>query len=233
MPQFLHYCACVLAAMLLGATIGLERQWRRSATGLRTNTLVAVGSALFVLIGPLTGVKDTRIAAQIVSGIGFIGGGAILREGLTIRGVNTAATLWCSAAMGALCGSGLLREAAVAGAVILFANLILRPITYKLSTGTELRTDVQTSYLIRLTCQEIDESRLRRILVSAVDSASLMIRSIHSSSTDSPGMLSIVSVVISPAKQDQLVERIVGTLSADPSVTAISWEIVTQPNDGE
>ena len=219
--------------MLLGATIGLERQWRKSAAGLRTNTLVAVGSALFVLVGPLTGVKDTRIAAQIVSGIGFIGGGAILREGLTIRGVNTAATLWCSAAVGALCGSGLLREASVASAVILFANLVLRPITYSLSAEAKLRSDVQTSYLLRLTCREIDESRIRRMIVSAVDSVNLMLRSIQSSPTQSTGLLSIASVVISPAKQDQLLEKIVGTLSVDSSVNAISWEIVTQPSEGE
>src|SRR4051812_45714258 len=206
MPQFLHYCACVLTAMLLGATIGLERQWRRSAAGLRTNTLVAVGSALFVLVGPLTGVKDTRIAAQIVSGIGFIGGGAILREGLTIKGVNTAATLWCSAGVGTLCGSGLLREAAFATGVILFANLVLRRITYTMRSELKLRADAETHYLLQLTCRAVDEIRFRKALVDAVGNVSLLIRSLHSNAVEPAGMLSIRSVIESSTKQDHLLE---------------------------
>src|ERR1700722_15434038 len=86
-------------ALLLGALIGLERQWRQHTAGLRTNTLVCLGAALFVSLAPLIGQpsESTRDAAQVVSGIGFLGGGVILREGFTVRGMNTAATLWCSA----------------------------------------------------------------------------------------------------------------------------------------
>jgi putative Mg2+ transporter-C (MgtC) family protein len=229
-PQF---CLYVVAAMTLGAVIGIERQWRNSVAGLRTNTLVAVGSAMFVLIGVMSGIADTRIAAQIVSGIGFIGGGAILREGLTIKGVNTAATLWCSAGVGALCGSGLLREAAFATGVILFANLVLRRITYRMRSEIKLRADAETHYLLQLICRAVDENRLRKVLVDAVENVSLLIRSLHSNAVEPAGMMSIRSVIESSTKQDHLLEKIVGQLCLDGTVNSISWEVVNQPGENE
>src|SRR3984893_16151016 len=96
------------AATLLGASIGFERQWRQRMAGLRTNTLVAIGAASFVIFAglfPSEG-SPTRVAAQVVSGIGFLGAGIIFRERLHVTGLNTAATLWCSAAVGMLAGAG-------------------------------------------------------------------------------------------------------------------------------
>lgn len=90
-----------------GAIIGLERQWRARMAGLRTNALVATGATLFVLYAVATeDSSPTRVASYVVSGIGFLGGGVILREGFNVRGLNTAATLWCSAAVGVLAASG-------------------------------------------------------------------------------------------------------------------------------
>jgi putative Mg2+ transporter-C (MgtC) family protein len=119
-------------ALVLGAAVGLERQWRQRTAGLRTNALVALGAALFELFAVLLtgqhGVDPTRIAAYVVSGIGFLGAGVILRDGLHIRGINTAATIWCSAAVGVLAGAGYLTLAAIATALILTAHLALRPV---------------------------------------------------------------------------------------------------------
>ncbi|HBX2732297.1 TPA: magnesium transport protein MgtC, partial [Klebsiella pneumoniae] len=91
------YMTHLLAAMLLGALIGAERQWRQRMAGLRTNALVATGAAVFIL-SAMSASPDSpgRIAAQIVSGIGFLGAGVIMRDGMNVRGLNTAATLWCS-----------------------------------------------------------------------------------------------------------------------------------------
>jgi putative Mg2+ transporter-C (MgtC) family protein len=108
-------------AILLGAVIGFERQWNQGMAGLRTNTLIAFGSACFVTIGVYTG--DVRIPAQIVSGMGFVGAGVILHEGPTVRGLNTAATLWCAAAVGALAASGMRWEAVFAAGGIFVLNL--------------------------------------------------------------------------------------------------------------
>jgi putative Mg2+ transporter-C (MgtC) family protein len=105
----------MFAALFLGGVIGLERQWRQRMTGLRTNGLVAVGSAMFTMMGGLIAGDGNqgRVAAYVVSGIGFLGGGVILKDGFTIRGMNTAATLWCTAAVGTLAGLGRLDFAAI------------------------------------------------------------------------------------------------------------------------
>lgn len=104
------------AALFLGAIIGFERQWRQRLAGLRTNALVALGAATFVhFAAQFPGeASPTRVAAQVVSGIGFLGAGLIFKEGFSVRGLNTAATLWCSAAIGVLCGAGLILHAAMA-----------------------------------------------------------------------------------------------------------------------
>jgi putative Mg2+ transporter-C (MgtC) family protein len=114
----------------LSSLIGFERQWRNRLAGLRTNTLVALGAASFVIFEQLVPreASPTRVAAQIVSGIGFLGAGLIFREGLSVRGLNTAATIWCSAAVGVLAGAGYPTHAALAAAFVLFVNLLLRPI---------------------------------------------------------------------------------------------------------
>ena len=108
------------AAVVFGSVIGFERQWRHRLAGLRTNTLVALGAASFVVFEALVSNESspTRVAAQVVSGIGFLGAGVIFREGLTVRGLNTAATLWCSAAVGVLAGAGYAWCAAIATACV-------------------------------------------------------------------------------------------------------------------
>jgi len=118
-------------AVALGAIIGFERQWRQRLAGLRTNTLVALGAASFVVYENLFSPEAniTRVAAQVVSGIGFLGAGIIFREGLNVRGLNTAATLWCSAAVGVLAGGGALSYAALAAGMVIVVNLLLQGLT--------------------------------------------------------------------------------------------------------
>jgi len=123
--------ACWLAtSFLLGGAIGLERQMHQRVAGVRTNILVSTGAAMFCLLSaffPTPG-EILRIPAQVVAGIGFLGAGVIMREGISIRGLDTAATLWCSAGVGALCGMGLWRQAIMGTALILFTNAVLRPL---------------------------------------------------------------------------------------------------------
>jgi putative Mg2+ transporter-C (MgtC) family protein len=129
------------AALLLGAAIGLERQWRQRTTGLRTNALVAVGAAMFVIMGGLISGDGSqgRVAAYVVSGIGFLGGGVILKDGFNIRGLNTAATLWCTAAVGTLAALGQIGLAAVGTAAVLVSNLLLRPLAQGVSRASSER----------------------------------------------------------------------------------------------
>jgi putative Mg2+ transporter-C (MgtC) family protein len=131
-------------AGLLGSLLGLEREVRGHPAGARTHAFVAIGAALFTLIGIVGfgGQSDpSRVAAQVVSGIGFVGAGAILHHGTNVRGLTTAATLWTSAALGLAAGAGAYREAVIGGVVVLAFGLVLhflKPLAAKLSTRTLL-----------------------------------------------------------------------------------------------
>jgi putative Mg2+ transporter-C (MgtC) family protein len=115
----------------LGAVIGLEREYRRKPAGLRTNILIAIGSALFTILSismtASTG-DQSRVAGQIVTGIGFLGGGAILRNRDTVHGMTTAATIWVNAAIGIACGIGQYELATVTTALTLVVLVVLPPI---------------------------------------------------------------------------------------------------------
>lgn len=117
-------------AFVLGGLIGFERQYRQRTAGLRTNVLVAVGAAIFVDMANRLGGGDgaVHVIAYVVSGIGFLGAGVIMREGGNVRGINTAATLWGSAAIGAAAGADLILEAVMGTLFVLAANTLLRPI---------------------------------------------------------------------------------------------------------
>lgn len=120
----------LLVGFFLGVGIGIERQWLRSRSILKTNVLVTLGAAMFVMLSIMTpeDTSPTRISAQIVSGVGFLGGGVILREGASVRGLNTAATLWCAAAIGTLVGAGYFLQAYLGTFAVVGANLLLRPL---------------------------------------------------------------------------------------------------------
>lgn len=127
----------LLLATLAGMLIGFERQWHHKSAGLITNTLIAVGAAIYVLLSiKITSANGdvTRIIAQVVTGIGFLGVGIIFREGINIHGLTTAATVWCSAAIGCLAASGYFIETLVATLAILCVNSILLPLDKWLSS---------------------------------------------------------------------------------------------------
>jgi putative Mg2+ transporter-C (MgtC) family protein len=119
-------------AFILGVGIGIERQWLKTRSVLKTNVLVTLGAAMFVMLSVMTPgeASPTRIAAQVVSGIGFLGGGVILRDGASVRGINTAATLWCAGAIGSLVGAGFLVQAYFGTLAVVGANLLLRPMVH-------------------------------------------------------------------------------------------------------
>ena len=121
---------CLSAA--LGAVLGFEREWRQKYAGLRTNILIAIGSTLFTLmsidLSVSSGGDATRIAAQIVTGIGFLGAGAIMRTGGGVRGLTTAAMIWVNAAIGVAVGGGEYRLAFIATGVTLLVLVLLNPV---------------------------------------------------------------------------------------------------------
>ncbi|MBR2249487.1 MAG: MgtC/SapB family protein [Prevotella sp.] len=129
----------LLCALIAGVAIGAQRELKQHQAGLTTNSLVAVGACIFILIsesvimgamhgdGPVNN-DNLRVLSQVVTGIGFLGAGVIMKDGLTIHGLSSAATIWCSAAVGCLCGYGMWLEALIAVGTILLINWGLKGI---------------------------------------------------------------------------------------------------------
>jgi putative Mg2+ transporter-C (MgtC) family protein len=138
----------VLVAAGLGGAVGLERELREREAGFRTHLLVSVGSCLFTLVSAYgfrefgdSAVDPTRIAAQIVTGVGFLGAGAIIRQGLGVRGLTTAATLWVVAAIGMASGAGYFSAAVITTALVLFSLWPLRIFAFRVMTRVRPETD--------------------------------------------------------------------------------------------
>jgi putative Mg2+ transporter-C (MgtC) family protein len=213
-------------AFCLSAVIGFERQWRNRLAGLRTNTLVALGAATFVVFAQLVPGDNspTRVAAQIVSGIGFLGAGLIFREGLSVRGLNTAATLWCSAAIGVLSGAGYPLYAAISTAFVVFVNLLLRPIVSFINRQPLTATELEVVYLLSVTCRSPDEAHIRALLLQGLAGTALALRRIDSTDLEQSGRVAVTAFATAPQRVDNDIEKIVGRLSLEPTVSAARWQ---------
>ncbi|GAC1524765.1 MAG: MgtC/SapB family protein [Ramlibacter sp.] len=173
------------AAFVLGALIGLERQFRQRTAGLRTNTLVAVGSAIFVSLGDrlyeIHGGNQgvIQIVAYVVSGIGFLGAGAIMKEGSNISGLNTAATLWGSGAVGACAGSGLVAEATLAALFVLASNTLLRPVVNRINRQPVSEESGEATYSVYVICSRAVQGTVLEQMVHLLEAASYPVREVN------------------------------------------------------
>jgi putative Mg2+ transporter-C (MgtC) family protein len=211
-------------ALLLGALMGLERQWHQRMAGTRTNALVATAASTFTMIGLILmdPAGASRIVGQIVTGIGFLGAGVIFKEGGTIHGLNTAATVWCSAAVGSLCGIGQPQYAVVMAVAVLFTNVALRPLAYKLRP--ELK-EVETNYHLELTCAAKDETQVRALLLSAVDQNHVALTSLNSEDLEPGNRVRVSAEIKSAGRNDDCLEQIVARVSIEQSVTSVRWRV--------
>jgi putative Mg2+ transporter-C (MgtC) family protein len=220
----------LVAGVGFGILIGLERQWRARMAGLRTNALVAAGATLFVLLSAhgFQGhdADPTRVAAQIVSGIGFLGAGVIMREGLSVRGLNTAATLWCSAAVGALAGAGMFGTAAAGTVAVVAINVALRWVGRTIDRHPESGGEQSAAYVFTAVTDDANEAHVRALLVQALTRTDFRLVSI--ASTNAPGATGHVEVraeLTGDHRDDRQMESAVSRLSLEPSVTGVGWNI--------
>jgi putative Mg2+ transporter-C (MgtC) family protein len=194
---------------------------------LRTNGLVAVGAAMFVIMGGLRGGHDgmVHVAAYVVSGIGFLGDGVILKEGANVRGVNTAATLWCTAAIGTLVGSGQILYAALGTAGVLAANLILRPVA-RLINQTPLPTEgSEILYHLHCACRAPREAHIRALLLQAATPLQLL--TLQSRDQEGADSVDVSAKLRTVGRKDDYLEQIVTRLSLERDVTSISWHVAS------
>ncbi len=219
--------ARLAVALAAGAAIGFERQWNQKMAGLRTNALVALGSAGFVAFSSVVGQGDpTRIAAQVVSGIGFLGAGVILREGINVRGLNTAATLWCSAMAGTFAGGGYYLLSLGAAALVVVTNIAMRPAIVGIARRHQATAaaDEETQYTIAVTCRSPEEAHVRSLLLHALSQGGLGLRRIESEDLTESGKVRVTADTPLGPRKDAALETIIGRLSLEPFVTAVSWE---------
>lgn len=222
----------LIVAFLLGSALGFERQWRQRMAGLLTNTLVAVGACLFVMLSVLIegDSSPSRISAQVVSGIGFLAGGVILREGLNVRGLNTAATLWCAAGIGTLSGSGYLSQAFIGSMTVLIAHLILPPLGELINEQPLNNTEIHLSYQCSVTCSIEDEIYVRALLLDSLHSEhKIKLVSVYRQCLDAMDVQNKVIIeaeIITKENNDQIIEKIINRLSLDSKVIAASWRVL-------
>lgn len=220
-------------AFILGAAIGTERQWRQRMAGLRTNMLVGLGACMFVLLGVKVGGDAAgRVISYVVSGIGFLGAGVIMKDGLNVRGLNTAATLWCSAAVGGACGIGLLAEAGIFTAFIILTHLLMRPIGVKLSRLPATGNDIPVAYILIIKCRQDVENHVRVLLLQfTANDSSLLLRSLKSTDDGNPAFAMITAEIFAHQNEDALMEKIAGRLTIEQQVTEVSWNKAGHEND--
>src|SRR5258707_11739956 len=171
--DFLDTLVSLTAAFILGTLIGAERQYRQRTAGLRTNVLVAVGAAAFVdLAMHLNGADGAvRVIAYVVSGIGFLGAGVIMKQGMDVRGLNTAATLWASAAVGSCAGADMVAQAAALTVFVLAGNTLLRPLVNAINRAPINEQASEATYFVKLLVDEDAASRLREQVVERLAAA--------------------------------------------------------------
>lgn len=219
------YMTHLLAAMLLGALIGAERQWRQRMAGLRTNALVATGAAVFIL-SAMSASPDSpgRIAAQIVSGIGFLGAGVIMRDGMNVRGLNTAATLWCSAGIGVLCGLGQFWNATAATLIILCANILLREAAQRIH-ALPGAGDEEKRYVLRVTCLREHENAVRQLLLNIAQQQRFTLQGLQSAAADTADHLEICAQLISHKQHQKTLAQIMAQMGVQQNVTSVHWRV--------
>ena len=209
----------IIVCFLLSIVIGIERQYRHKLVGLRTNVLVSLGAFMFNWVTYASlGSDNTRIAAQVVSGVGFLGAGIIMKDGNNIKGLNTAATLWCVAAIGLLTSSGLLIESCVGTLMVLISNIILRFIS--ITIMDKVKNNQREKCVLKITCDIDNEDYIREMIFKFVNKNSLNVINLNKVIKNNILELNII-VVTSRVK---LLEMYFNKLMLETSIISISFE---------
>lgn len=215
----------MFTALACGAVIGSERQVRQRMAGLRTNALVALGAASFVTFSGLfpNEVSQTRVAAQVVSGIGFLGAGIIFRDGFNVHGLNTAATLWCSAGVGLMAGAGAWDFALLMTVMVVFVNLGLRPLVKWLKRHTSAGVPMLRGYRVIVTVAEADEAGTRTLMLRTLSLVGLNLSEIAFTPADDGRGLDLSATVTVEGVGETALDQAVQRLAAEPGLIRVRW----------
>jgi len=224
LPPTLNSVVSLSVAFILGMMIGLERQYRQRTAGLRTNVLVAIGAAAFAdtglqLLGPE---GATRIISYVISGIGFLGAGVIMKEGTNVRGLNTAATLWATAAVGSFVGAGLPVEGAVLTVFVLAGNTLLRPLVNYINRQPIDHSVTESCYRLYVVTHAENIMAVRELLSAELALAHYPIREIETTEK-SDEKVELAAVLVPTTAIPEELDAVVRALSLSDMVDSAAW----------
>lgn len=213
-----------------GALIGMERQIRQRKAGLRTNALVALGAGAYMVFSMLVegDMSPSRVAAQVVSGIGFLGAGIIFRDGFNVHGLTTAATLWCSAAVGLLAGGGHWDFALVTTALVVFVNFALRPFVQWMKRKMQSRVAMARAFRIAVSVPESQEAAARSLMLRTLTLGGLHLSEIEARPDAEGRGINLSLTLTGEGVSDSMVELAVQRLAVEPGLTRLRWEALDE-----
>ncbi len=215
-------------AFICGLFIGSERQLRHKMAAIVTNVLVCIGSFLFLSFSMYNAPNEqARLAAQVISGMGFLGGGVIMRDGFTIRGLNTAATLWCSAAIGVLISQGYISYAFIGTAFILGANIFLKPLATRVEHSRYGNRDMEFNYKIKFQCNDSHEEEVIRSFRSFIENKNITIRGIESRRSDETNYMSIKIYILTFGQNEEDIWKTLNYIYNKYDIYSYSYELET------
>lgn len=224
----------LIFATIFGALIGLERQVSRHPAGILTNLIVCLGAYSFTAFSFLVGpeeVKDvTRVAAQVVSGIGFLGAGVIMREGGNVRGLNTAATVWASAAVGILCCIDNVCYAALVSGAIILVHLVLHPVSDKIDKvrkydKSDKRKNEEALYRISVVCPEDVELDVRKNIMNIIkQEPEALLHTLETVNTHDDNNKKIRAYITTKTDNDSLIENLITQVGKSSKVISTGWK---------
>jgi putative Mg2+ transporter-C (MgtC) family protein len=227
--DFIDTLVSLTTAFVLGTLIGAERQYRQRTAGLRTNVLVAVGAAAFVdLAMHLSGADGAvRVIAYVVSGIGFLGAGVIMKQGMDVRGLNTAATLWASAAVGSCAGADMIAQAAALTVFVLAGNTLLRPLVNAINRAPLDEQSSEATYQFKLSVTPEALADMRDLLVERLEGAKYPVADVDVVE-HGDDILEIVATLVSTAIDPKELNAVLTDLEKKPGVRHATWEVSTK-----
>jgi len=226
--SFADSLVSLLTAFVLGTLIGAERQYRQRSAGLRTNVLVALGAAAFVDLAVLVAGADgaARVISYVVSGVGFLGAGVIMKEGGDVRGLNTAATLWASAAVGACAGADYVAEAVLVTVMVIAGNTLLRPLVNAIDRAPIRDTQSEAIYEVYVLADSARASEAREALYTILNRARYPVADIETESVGQ-GIVEIVATLVSQSVDREELEKAMTELKQVDGISRARLEAST------
>ena len=223
---YINFLTRILLSIMLGFLIGLERQLTGHKAGIRINVLICMGTTFFTLFPIIYGSDQIfRVSSSIIAGVGFLCSSVIFKENGLVKGMNTAATLWCTAAIGILCSAGHIFLSIIAAATLIISNLILRPIAIKINP-ISFSNENEERYLISTVCKKKAELEIREIIINTNNYKNLLLINLESINEEEDNVRIVAEYCFVGKPKNNSLEAIVVRVLNNSEVINARWEIV-------